>query len=100
MADWRVAHPRATFAEIEREVDRRLAGLRAKMLEDMALTSCAADVAGTPVGERPRCPDCGAEVVPRGQHTRTVLTDGGAAVELRRDYATCPSCGRGVFPPR
>ena len=31
MAEWREQHPKATFREIESEVDKRLAGLRARM---------------------------------------------------------------------
>ena len=30
--EWRLRHPKATFAEIETELDLRLAGLRARML--------------------------------------------------------------------
>jgi len=44
LADWRAAHPRATLQEIERTLDERLAVLRARMLEDLALTSRQADV--------------------------------------------------------
>jgi hypothetical protein len=29
MRDWRVQHPRATFAEIEEELDKRMARMRA-----------------------------------------------------------------------
>ena len=48
MADWRTAHPRATFAEIEAELETQLARLRARFLEDLALASRAADLAGQP----------------------------------------------------
>ena len=40
--DWRTAHPRATFAEIEAAVEERLSGLRAQLLQDVALASAAA----------------------------------------------------------
>src|SRR4051794_24601349 len=43
LADWRAAHPQATFAEMETEVDQRLNRLRVRMLEDLALASAAAD---------------------------------------------------------
>jgi hypothetical protein len=99
LEDWRAVHPTAPFAQIEAELDERLAGLRARLLEDLALASRAADVAGAPVGERPRCPGCGAELAPRGRGERAVLTQRGRAVRLRRDYAVCPSCGAGLFPP-
>ena len=43
MKEWRLQHPRATLTEIETALDERLARLRARMLEDAALASAAAD---------------------------------------------------------
>jgi hypothetical protein len=100
MQDWRTAHPRASFAEIEAAVDERLARVRARMLEEAALASRAADVGALPVAERPRCPDCGQAVVDRGRHTRTLTVSGNQPVCLERSYAVCPACGAGLFPPR
>jgi hypothetical protein len=37
MRDWRVQHYRATFANIEEELDTRMARLRAGLLEDLAI---------------------------------------------------------------
>ena len=37
MAEWRHQNPRATFREIEDEVDKRLTVLRARMLSDAAI---------------------------------------------------------------
>ena len=99
MADWRTAHPRATFTEIETELETQLARLRARFLEDLALASRAADVAAQPPGERPPCPTCGQPLQPRGQATRTVTIRGDEAVRLHRSYATCSACGTGLFPP-
>jgi hypothetical protein len=99
MKEWRLAHPTATLAEIEAAVDERLAPVRARMVERLALASRVADVAGRPVGERARCPDCGKELRPRGTKTRTVVTQGGQELRLARDYAVCPGCGAGLFPP-
>ncbi len=99
MKEWRLQHPRATLAEIEAAVDERLAPVRARMVERMALASRVTDVAGRPAGERARCPDCGAELRPRGKKTRVVVTQGGAELRLERDYAVCPACGSGLFPP-
>ena len=100
LTEWRLAHPRATLAEIEAAVDERLGPVRARMVERMALASRAADLAGAPTGERARCPGCGAELRPRGKKRRTVVTQGGQALALDRDWAVCPSCGAGLFPPR
>ena len=46
MKDWRLQHPRATLAEIEAALDERLEGLRARLLEDLALASAVAEVSG------------------------------------------------------
>ena len=94
MADWRAAHPQATFAAIEAAVEERLAGLRARMLERAALASAA-----TELRERPLCPTCGGRVQARGKHKRRLTVPGDQVVELERTYVGCPSCGTGFFPP-
>jgi len=99
MADWRAAHPKATLREIEDALDARLDQVRARVLADLALASVAADVQAVPGDERPRCERCGGELQARGPSDRTLLTQGGAAVRLRRSSATCPRCGDGSFPP-
>jgi hypothetical protein len=99
MKDWRAAHPRATLREIEAALDERLAHMRARMLEDLALASPAADWAGWPESERPVCPDCGQPLARESQHTRQLQTHGGQTLTLDRRYATCPRCGAGLFPP-
>jgi YgiT-type zinc finger domain-containing protein len=99
IADWRAAHPRATFAEIEAEVETQLSRLRVRLLEDAALASQVADLQAQPVAERPPCPACGTPLAPRGQQTRTVTVRGDRAVQLRRSYAVCSACGTGLFPP-
>ena len=91
----RAAHPTATLAELEAELDRRWLRLRAQMLADLALVSRAADLAG----ERPACPDCGGRLVAAGDRARTLITLGDEAVTLRRAYATCTGCGGRLFPP-
>ena len=96
---WRTAHPRATFREIEAALDERLDRARARMLEEAALTSPAADLAGQSAAERPRCPSCGGGLQARGQQERAVTVRGDQAVRLRRSYAVCTACGAGVFPP-
>ena len=96
---WRLGHPRATFRELEAAVDERLNRLRARWLADLALVSRAAAVSAQPVRERPRCPGCGGRLAPRGRHERQVVVQGGQVVRLERDYAACPACGSGLFPP-
>jgi uncharacterized protein with PIN domain len=98
MAEWRVQHPRATFSEIEAALDERLATVRARMLQDVALASAAADL--TSAAERPRCPECGHVLEAHGQEERTLRTTHDRSITLRRSYARCPACGVGLFPPR
>ena len=44
MKEWRLQHPKATFREIEAAVDEKLSGMRARLLEDLALASRATDL--------------------------------------------------------
>jgi ribosomal protein S27AE len=99
MADWRAAHPQATFSEIEAALDERLNQVRARVLAELAMASTAADLQAASAAERPRCERCGVVLRARGPSERGVVTQGGAAVKLRRSYATCPRCGDGSFPP-
>jgi hypothetical protein len=100
MADWRVQHPRATLTEIEGEVDRRLAGMRARLLEQVAQQSQVAVWNERGVErEAPECPHCGVALEPRGRKTRRLKTQGGQELALHREYGVCPACGQGLFPP-
>ena len=92
LTEWRAAHPKATFAEIEQVVEERLSEARAQFVEDLAVQ---------PVDEqRSACPQCGEPLVSRGQSERQVTVAGNRSVRLRRGYTTCPACGAGLFPPR
>ncbi len=99
MRDWRVQHPTATLQEIEEELDKRMASMRAGLLQDLAMASTAADVAGTQAQERPRCPTCGGMLQERGKQVRKLVTYGEQSVRLERSYGYCPTCGVGFFPP-
>jgi len=99
LAAWRAAHPRATLQEIERTLDERLAVLRARMREDLALASAQADMEALPVEERQRRPACGDRVEARGAKTRRLTTTYNRRITLTRSYAVCPACGRGLSPP-
>jgi predicted RNA-binding Zn-ribbon protein involved in translation (DUF1610 family) len=99
MKAWRRQHPTATFREIEAAVDERLARVRARMLQDAALASAAADLRALPAAERPVCPDCGHRLEARGQEPRQVTTTDDRQLTLTRTHAVCPACGAGLFPP-
>jgi len=97
--EWRLQHPRATFTEIEQALDERWAKARARLLQDLALASAAADLVSAGAAQRPRCPQCDRVLEAHGQETRQVVTTYEQTIRLRRSYATCPSCGTGLFPP-
>ena len=98
--EWRLQHPKATLAEIEAAVDTRLARLRAKLLQEAALASPAADWSTGPTADRPLCPTCQTPLAARGKQPRRLQAAGGRDVVLERTYGVCPTCGGGVFPPR
>ena len=99
VAGWRRQHLGASFTEIEEALDKQLAGVRARLLQDLVESSPRADLRGQPKGERPKCPECGEPLVANGQHTRAVTTTYEERVELTRSYGRCPVCGCGFFPP-
>ena len=96
VAQWRVAHPKATLAEIEHAVDERLNRLRARLIEQSAQASAAA---GSEASQGLVCQECGQPLQARGKARRTWQTQGGQQVEVERTYVTCPQCGGGFFPP-
>lgn len=93
MTAWRKGHPRATFNDIEDELDKRMNRLRAEMAADIA---AANDVV---IEEEPVCPACGQRARLRGKKRRRLRTQGGEEVVLERHHAICPHCGRAFFPP-
>ena len=99
MKEWRLQHPKATLTEIERALDERLAQMRARMLEDAALASAAADQRAVPPAERPRCPQCGQPMALRGPEARHLTTTYEQPLTLRRHYAVCAACEEALFPP-
>jgi hypothetical protein len=54
--EWRKAHPKATFVEIEDEVHRRMMQLEAQLLQDAAQESASRTWGKETGGEAPRCP--------------------------------------------
>lgn len=96
VAEWRATNPKATMREIEAEIDERLSELRAQMLSD---TANASGRAKWEAAEGVECPDCGARLVKKGKKKRILLTREGREVQLDREYAVCPACGQGIFPP-
>ena len=99
MREWRQQHPRATLSEIERALDERWSHLRARMLEDLALSSALADLPALSAEQRPLCPACGVRLEAHGRETRELTTYHDRRLRLERSSARCPSCGTGLSPP-
>jgi ribosomal protein L34E len=99
MHEWHLQHPDATLTEIEQTLDERWYRLRARMLRDLALEREAANWQATTT-DRPTCPDCGRTLIRRGRQPRQLTTHGDHALTLTRSYGYCPSCKKGLFPPR
>jgi hypothetical protein len=99
MREWREHHPKATLREIETALDARWQRLRARMLQDLALHSRAADWKDASAAERPVCPACGTPLTLRGKQPRQLTTTGGHNLILTRSYGHCPRCKKGLFPP-
>jgi hypothetical protein len=100
MREWRLQHPKATMREIEAALDERWYRLRARMLQDVALQSQAADWQEASAAERRLCRVCGAPLIQRGKRARQLKTHGGQHITLQRSYGLCPTCKKGLFPPR
>jgi len=99
MHEWRLQHPDASLTEIEQALDERWYRLRARMLQDLALHREAANWQAK-TADRPSCPDCGRTLIRRGRQPRQLKTHGGHELTLTRSYGYCPSCKKGLFPPR
>ena len=94
MKAWRKAHPKATFVEIEAEMEARIRRMREEVLAEVLGMS----EEGAEEGQVMRCPECGTEMEGRGKHKRRLQGTGGSEVELEREYVECPACGAGFFP--
>jgi len=88
IAGWREQHPKATFREIEEEVDQRLSELRARMISDTAMASAQAEWEKGAAGVV--CPKCGEQLEKKGKKKRKLQTQGRREVELVREYGVCP----------
>jgi hypothetical protein len=67
VSSWREAHPRATFTDIENNVDEQLAQLRTKMIQDLVQESKLVNIKELSREERPFCPACGKPLAANGK---------------------------------
>ena len=73
VAQWRVAHPKATLAEIEQAVDEQMNRLRAHVIEQAAQASAAAE---SEASQGVVCEQCGQPLQARGRARRKWQTQG------------------------
>ena len=99
LKEWRRAHPRATYVEIEDEVHKRMMQLEAKLIEGAVEESPSREWGRGSEHEAALCPKCATPLQARGKQKRTLQGNGGQSVILSRTYGTCPKCGEGLFPP-
>ena len=99
MKEWRLQHPKSKLREIEAALDERLGKMRARMLQDAALASAAADLKAAQGTEAVHCRECGAVLVERAVSERELITQHERVLKLERSYGVCPKCGTGFFPP-
>ena len=98
--EWREENPVATLTEIEEAVDKELAVVRVKMVEDLALEGVGRNIKGLSWEERPKCPECEEPVRANGRGERRLTTSYEQQVKLERSKAYCPQCDLSFFPPR
>ena len=98
ITQWRKEHPKATWAQIEAEIDEQINQVRAHLIQDVVQVGESEEWSEVPEEERPRCATCGKPLWARGEQTRWIQTTGGEAVKLTRTYGACPACGVGFFP--
>ncbi|EFH83957.1 hypothetical protein [Ktedonobacter racemifer] len=98
MKEWRQAHPKATFREIEQAVAEQMSRLEARLLQETAQASSQRDWRAE-TEQAPRCPVCDERLLKRGKRLRNLQGRGGKEIQLERSYGMCPVCGTGLFPP-
>ncbi len=99
VSQWRKKQPKATFSNIENQVDENLARIRADMIQDLVAASELADFKRLPAKERPKCPVCGKPLASNGQQKRQLVTSHEQVVELARSKGYCAHCRVSYFPP-
>lgn len=94
MLDWSEKTPKPNLTQIE---DIALA-LRQQFGVALSQDELATQAHAGAV-ELPACPHCGKAMRPKGPKLKTVLARVGE-LQLKRSHFYCPTCERGLFPPR
>ena len=97
---WRGEKKKASFNEIENQVEEGLARIRAKMLSELVAESDLRDFKGLAKKERPKCPSCGEGLSSNGKQKRKLVTTREEELEIERSKGYCHQCQVSFFPPR
>jgi len=89
---WEAENEDATLTQMEEAIDAELAGLRQRLLEQMAQE-------GEKREAKANCPTCEQPMMKNGQKKRTLRTKNGDKVTLEREQMRCHQCGMTLFPP-
>src|SRR5579859_7616211 len=96
--EWRRAHPKATFREIEDEVHARMSRLEAQVLQDSAQASSSREWSGASAQARPECPVCGTGLQARGKQVRKLQGVAGKKSASREVMEPAQRVGQVFFP--
>lgn len=80
------------------QIETLVLELRRHFGQVLAESLIATQAAAVPV-DLPPCPRCGQPMQPKGAKAKTVVSQVGD-LALERAHFYCPSCERGLFPPR
>ncbi len=92
--DWTDMTERPNLTQIETIVLE----LRRQFGKALAENMVGAQATAEPVAA-PLCPQCDQPMPPKGRKDKTVVSHVGD-LELERTHYYCPTCERGLFPPR
>jgi len=67
-----------------------------RVMQELTVDLTSAEAAAE---EGAKCPKCGKKLLYKGKKGRNLVTETGE-VHLERGYYYCPTCRKGIFPPR
>ncbi len=100
ISQWREREPKASFTSIEKIVDKKLAKLRACIIQELIQESQLTDITELTDEERPKCVVCGRQLAANGKQKRRLITNYEQVVEIERSKGYCRQCRVSFFPPR
>ena len=93
LMEWDENTAEVTLTQVEEVVLK----MRKRLGEQMALAVVERQENKQPA-EKQKCPECGTEMIDKGQKDNRVESMLGG-IELERSYYDCPKCKAGDFPP-